>query len=273
MVAVALQDVLVGGEAKRRRRPYTICTVTSRPHTFSLTTPMSSAPAGPSIQPLNPYQPFPPPHKKVCTNWKASLVRTLIVGKNERLQFSSEHPFIPSFVQSRLGKSRNLDPQALYENRVKNKQVLLENPARDSPLKKEQEEKKTRRAKERERKRLGLISKKQAKLRGLWKLEDSQRRYVFVLRIYPCTCITAQHSRYELFVPLHHLWLGYMSELLGLGALPERLPDSPPLPNSAAMHAKLVKADFHGSVLTGMIKASSVLLIIISLFCMCSETS
>jgi ribonuclease P protein subunit POP4 len=80
-------------------------------------------------------------------------------------------------------------------------------------------------------------------------------------------------------VPLHLLWLGYMSELLGLGPAPslpqeERkghpslsllsasasasasasvsAPVIPALPQPAGtMHAKLIKADFHGSIMTG----------------------
>ncbi|EJD06793.1 RNase P/MRP, p29 subunit [Fomitiporia mediterranea MF3/22] len=174
---------------------------------------MSSNAPGPSKQSLNPYQTFP------STN-----------TKNERLKFSSAQPFVPTFVESHLSKSRNLDPKALYENRVKNKPILLENPARDSRLKQQREETKSRRAKERERKKLGLISKKEARFKALWRFEKSQRRY-------------------ELFVPLHHLWLGYMSELLGLGPLPTKLPENPSMPNSASMHPKLVKADFHGSIL------------------------
>ncbi|KAI5122723.1 hypothetical protein M0805_009808 [Coniferiporia weirii] len=170
--------------------------------------------AGSSKATLNPYQPFPATQ-----------------AKNERLKFSSSHPFTPTFVESRLSKSKNLDPKALYENRVKGRAILLENPVRDSRLKKEREEKKARRAKERERKKLRLISRKEAGLKGLWKLEEEQRKY-------------------EPFVPLHHLWLGYMSELLGLGQVPKQQPANPTMPNSAAMHAKLVKADFHGSVIT-----------------------
>ncbi len=59
--------------------------------------------------------------------------------------------------------------------------------------------------------------------------------------------------RWELFVPLHRLWLGYMSELLGLAAPPTPLPVDPSaaMPQAAGMHAKLVKADFHGSIVTG----------------------
>lgn len=81
-------------------------------------------------------------------------------------------------MQSQLNKSKNLDAKALYEKRVRKKQVLLENPAGESRLKKQRKEKKARRAKEHERAKLKLISKKEAKLKGLWKLEESQKRYV-----------------------------------------------------------------------------------------------
>ena len=59
-------------------------------------------------------------------------------------------------------------------------------------------------------------------------------------------------QRYELFVPLHELWLGYMSELLSLPPRPSDDTVVPVLPNSSTIHPKLVKADFHGSIITGM---------------------
>jgi hypothetical protein len=58
-------------------------------------------------------------------------------------------------------------------------------------------------------------------------------------------------GRFELFGPLHQLWLGYMSELLGLPPTPKQPPLIPVMPSAAGMHAKLVKADFHGSIMTG----------------------
>ena len=70
--------------------------------------------------------------------------------------------------------------------------------------------------------------------------------------------------RWDAFVPLHRLWLGYMSELLGLvtevyaqarGKGLEQGQTAPAMktamPMAAGMHAKLVKADFHGSIMTG----------------------
>lgn len=60
-------------------------------------------------------------------------------------------------------------------------------------------------------------------------------------------------GRFEAYVPLHHLWLGYVSELLGLGPRPAGTvtEQSAAMPNVATMHAKLIKADFHGSIMTG----------------------
>ncbi|KLO17369.1 RNase P subunit p29-like protein [Schizopora paradoxa] len=166
--------------------------------------------AGPSKTTLNPYQPF-------------------LNGKNTRLKFTSKSPFTPQFVETQLQKSSNLDPKALYENRVKGKHLILETSTRS---RKENEERQLQRAKERERKKLGGMGRKEAAFTGMWKLEKEQ-------------------TKYRLFIPLHQLWLGYMSELLGLWKAPEQQTASmPTMPNSAGMHAKLVKADFHGSIIS-----------------------
>jgi Ribonuclease P/MRP, subunit p29 len=71
--------------------------------------------------------------------------------------------------------------------------------------------------------------------------------------------------RWDLFVPLHRLWLGYMSELLALSPGPPPLreradgdgevaPKAATMPQAAGMHAKLVKADFHGSIMIGQFR-------------------
>lgn len=60
--------------------------------------------------------------------------------------------------------------------------------------------------------------------------------------------------RFELFIPLHMLWLGYMSELLSLSPKPAT-PSADPtsvMPGTAGMHTKLIKADFHGAIVTGV---------------------
>jgi hypothetical protein len=61
------------------------------------------------------------------------------------------------------------------------------------------------------------------------------------------------NGRFEAYVPLHRLWLGYISELLGLGPQPAGAvtEENAARPSAATMHAKLVKADFHGSIMTG----------------------
>jgi ribonuclease P protein subunit POP4 len=47
--------------------------------------------------------------------------------------------------------------------------------------------------------------------------------------------------------------MGYMSELLGLPQpLVSTLPTTQMMPSSAGMHPKLLKADFHGSIMSGM---------------------
>ncbi|KAJ3507564.1 hypothetical protein NMY22_g16893 [Coprinellus aureogranulatus] len=91
------------------------------------------------------------------------------------------------------------------------------------------------RKKEKERRKLGLVGKKKRKERGIWKFDQKVVQYLQLL-------------------PLHHLWMGYMSELLGLPAPPTGSirPGSigSNVPSSSSMHPKLLKADFHGAVLT-----------------------
>lgn len=60
-------------------------------------------------------------------------------------------------------------------------------------------------------------------------------------------------GRYELFLPLHQLWKSYIAELLGLSSQPQTpiSPSSVVMPNVQAMQAKLVKADYHGSIISG----------------------
>ena len=71
------------------------------------------------------------------------------------------------------------------------------------------------------------MGRREAAEKGLWKLRTSE-------------------AKWALFVPLHRLWCGYMAELLGpTGTV------SVSGAAAAGMHAKLVKADFHGSIVTG----------------------
>ncbi|KAF8229235.1 RNase P subunit p29-like protein [Tricholoma matsutake] len=120
----------------------------------------------------------------------------------------------------------------MYASRVQGRQILLENPARESRAKKELKAKRLRQKAEKEKKRKGIISKREAKERGVWRLDETQ-------------------AKFDLFVPLHHLWMGYMSELLGLSQQSSSaFPTTQMMPPSAGMHPKLVKADYHGSIMT-----------------------
>lgn len=58
-------------------------------------------------------------------------------------------------------------------------------------------------------------------------------------------------DRFALFVPLHQLWMGYMSELLGLDVPDGASSHEDKMPSASSMHAKLVKADLNGALLTG----------------------
>ncbi|KAF6746934.1 Rof/RNase P-like protein [Ephemerocybe angulata] len=149
------------------------------------------------------------------------------------LTLSSTSPFAPSHIISSV--TQNSDPTAIYNNRVKGRTMLLENPAKDSRLKKDLERKVQLRKEEKERRKLGIVGRKKRQERGIWKFDRKEIKYAQLL-------------------PLHHLWIGYMSELLGLPSPPAGTVRTDSLgsgvPSSASMHPKLLKADFHGAVIT-----------------------
>ncbi|KAG6813422.1 hypothetical protein H0H92_011119 [Tricholoma furcatifolium] len=131
-----------------------------------------------------------------------------------------------------MSKQLTSDPSSMYTSRIKGRQMLLENPARESRTKKELDEKRARQKAHKDKKKRQMIGKREAKERGVWRFDKNQ-------------------AKFELFVPLHNLWMGYMSELLGLQQRPPAsAPSSTHMPSSAGMHPKLVKADFHGSIVT-----------------------
>ncbi|KAI6122349.1 RNase P subunit p29-like protein [Pisolithus croceorrhizus] len=137
-----------------------------------------------------------------------------------RLVHDSASPYTPTYVQSHLRVS---DPAALYNARIKGRHVSLANPVKDRP------------SKSTSKKSSGKTSVTKALIRdrtrkGGWRLEK-------------------EAEKFDLFVPLHRLWMGYMSELLSLSPLssPEH---ASRIPNLASMYPKLVKADLHGSLLS-----------------------
>ncbi|KAK7055588.1 ribonuclease P protein subunit [Favolaschia claudopus] len=145
-----------------------------------------------------------------------------------KLKLTAAEPFTPQYVQSAVTQAPK--PAEIYPTRVKGRMLLLDNSAKESRLKKERNEKKAKVREAKERKKLGVLGRRQGSVRelGLWRFDESQ-------------------AKFALFLPLHHLWMGYMSELLNL---PQSSSGPPRAPQGAAMHPKLLKADFHGSFIT-----------------------
>ncbi|KIY44149.1 hypothetical protein FISHEDRAFT_67811 [Fistulina hepatica ATCC 64428] len=123
----------------------------------------------------------------------------------------------------------------VYRARVYGRTLPLENPARESAARAAHARKQAEMREMRERKqKIGNgMSRQEAKTKGLWRLTPEQAKFV-------------------LFIPLHQLWMGYMSELLGLRQRKAGAPVDAQhaMPGIPGMHAKLVKADFHGSIIT-----------------------
>ncbi|VDB92062.1 unnamed protein product [Peniophora sp. CBMAI 1063] len=151
------------------------------------------------------------------------------LGDTSRARFTSQLPFVPSYVQSTL---KTPDPAQLYRDRVEHRQLPLENPDKPSAARKEREERLKRKQAEAARRKSGVPGRKVVHDKGAWNL-------------------VKQDCRFELFLALHRLWMGYMSELLGLKLAPEgKTADAGAMPPAAGMHAKLVKADMHGAFIT-----------------------
>ncbi|KAH9964712.1 hypothetical protein BGW80DRAFT_1347419 [Lactifluus volemus] len=159
----------------------------------------------------------------------------------------SSRPFTPEFVQAQLTLSNNRSrarAQALYDERVRRRQLVLTNRKLHQHQHQHQRRRKENKKETKIREKMG---RREAAEKGLWRLRKEE-------------------ARWDLFVKLHRLWIGYMSELLALSPRPSS--SSPPrrpresavegdvapmvtgMPQAAGMHAKLVKADFHGSIMT-----------------------
>ncbi|XP_050969922.1 ribonuclease P protein subunit p29 [Labeo rohita] len=77
--------------------------------------------------------------------------------------------------------------------------------------------------------------KKKRKIRKAKGLNAKERRQLKIFQLKP------EHQKYELFLPLHELWKKYIVDLCN-GLKPES--------NPQMIQQKLLKADFHGAVLT-----------------------
>ncbi|KAF8468522.1 RNase P/MRP, p29 subunit [Russula ochroleuca] len=148
------------------------------------------------------------------------------------VKYTSAEPFTPKFVKDHL-TTKSSRAQALYDERVRRRQLGL---ARRNQNRGANAMKKVKRGVVKREK----MSRREAAEMGMWRLREEE-------------------ARWDAFVPLHRLWLGYMSELLGLvesdDAQAQAQAQTPPamktaMPMAAGMHAKLVKADFHGSIMT-----------------------
>ncbi|KAJ7271215.1 hypothetical protein C8J57DRAFT_1508169 [Mycena rebaudengoi] len=147
------------------------------------------------------------------------LYRKLPAAKAQplKLKLTAADPFTPTYVKSVVTQSSN--PGEIYASRVHGRTLMLEN-TKESRARTERAEKKVKAKTEKERKKLGVLGRRQGTARqlGLWGFDKSQ-------------------VKFSLFLPLHHLWMGYMSEMLNL---PPPSSGPPRAPSSvASIHPKL----------------------------------
>jgi len=152
--------------------------------------------------------------------------RVLCQGRRYKLK-------TPSLSQSLLEANRlpRVDSQSDHLKNLRGKRLILDNPVAESRHTKTQGLKKERQRTLRERKSIGVVGRNEAKRKGFWKIEKSA-------------------ARYHLFLPIHQLWVSYIAELLNLSELPDGHFDPDNLPSASVLQGKLVKADFHGAIIT-----------------------
>ncbi|KAG8993529.1 hypothetical protein FRB90_000676 [Tulasnella sp. 427] len=117
-----------------------------------------------------------------------------------------------------------------YAKNYQGKRLWLDNNAVESRHTKDRKEKEARRVAHKERRKLGIVGRSEAKRKGLWTPDKAA-------------------AQYTLFLPIHRLWVAYIAELLNLSRQPGDS-KTPPTLNVPVAHAKLVKADFHGAIIT-----------------------
>lgn len=173
----------------------------------------------------------PSRHAILQTMIRTSGVSDLVQGT--RVRFESSAPFTPVYVQHQLAPSKHSSSE-YYENRIKNRTLNLERTAlRDARRTQLAAERTARRAKDAQRRAATVHSRtKLPDIKGMWTLNPEE-------------------ARWDVFAPLHALWLGYMAELLNLPPRPTSVGETnhaKKMPNTVDMQAKLVKADFHGCI-------------------------
>ncbi|KAI8618126.1 Rof/RNase P-like protein [Chytriomyces sp. MP71] len=128
---------------------------------------------------------------------------------------------------------RRLD--AVIDSKLKGKSAHLENPVKDAV--KRQEEKEAR-----DRRRMGRVGSAKRK-----KTLSRKERVALGDVGKPAD----KNISYKLFIPLHKLWKGYMNELFA-----SELQDTSYSFASEQTLTKIVKADFHGAVITGILSVA-----------------
>ncbi|KAI9105012.1 RNase P/MRP p29 subunit [Phlyctochytrium arcticum] len=122
-------------------------------------------------------------------------------------------PFTKPFVESIVSTTQNAALN--YESKVKGKVLSVENPP---PTTAEKHERVERRELVKQRRRSKKMTAKERKATGAWD-------------------IPATAKKFEVFAPLHKMWMGYMTEILDSN-------------HPASIQQKLLRADFHGANMT-----------------------
>lgn len=115
----------------------------------------------------------------------------------------------------------------------------------------------------RRRRKVGLLGREEGKMRGVWEVrKNTPISYVCPVDFLSWYVLIVS-VRYNLLLPLHYMYLSYVSEMLPLPAYPKRLPTlekrEVPLPSGKLenglgceqLSSRLVKADFTGACVRG----------------------
>ncbi|KAH9946195.1 RNase P/MRP, p29 subunit [Epithele typhae] len=156
---------------------------------------------------------------------------------NQRLKLDTSSPFTPTYVKRNLTASS--DPSQTYASRVQGRQILLENPARESRAKKVRAQKRAARATAPAAAHpiataTGGPSDTGRRRRGAWKLEGRRQSADWL------GCPGRAARVFNADVPL-------CPSARSPRPWPRHAAAAAAMPGAAGMHAKLVKADFHGS--------------------------
>ncbi|KAI9018287.1 RNase P/MRP, p29 subunit [Hyaloraphidium curvatum] len=115
---------------------------------------------------------------------------------------------------------RAVAPGRAFEERVQGKQVVLENRRTTAEAREERRKRKA----ERRKSARGRMPAKERRAAAVWD-------------------VLSKDQQYDAFLPLHELWNSYIGELVGTRV-------------DANAPAKLMKADYHGAILT-VVKATA----------------